>query len=93
MAKFMYFDFRCASCEDKFQMLVKPDVYETPCKACGTNAKRCISTPRVQLPGNDPDFPGAWDKWTKQNKQKVAQDRKHFQDHGVDASYGGDVKR
>ena len=93
MAKFMFFDFRCTNCGTIFEDFVKPDVHERPCSECSSSAKRCISTPAISLPGNDPDFPGAWDKWAKQNKQKVAQDRDHFQKHGVDPSHGGDVKR
>jgi putative FmdB family regulatory protein len=89
----MYFDFRCDDCGTRFDTLVKPDVFETPCKQCDGTAKRQISKPRVQLPGNDPDFPGAWALWEKKNRRKRAQDKKHYDNHGVDPSHGGDVKR
>jgi len=86
MSKFMYFDFRCTGCEHKFSDLVKPDVQETPCPECGEEAKRMISAPRLSN-----DMESRENHWVKQNRQKTAQDKKFYADHGVDKkhhSYG-----
>jgi putative FmdB family regulatory protein len=90
MSKFMYFDFRCLTCEHRFEDFVKPDV-NPPCPECQSATDRLISTPRIELGGMDADFPSAYDKWEKTNKQKTAIDRKFFKEHGEDKkhhSYG-----
>jgi len=90
MAKFMYFDFRCLRCKHKFEDFVKPDV--TPsCPMCQGQTKRCISAPTVALSGTDPDFPGEYEKWERKRSKKAAEDKKFYDNHGVDKkhhSYG-----
>ncbi len=90
MSKFMYFDFRCTECLHAFEGFVKPDVNPS-CPECSGVTKRLISAPRVTLPGNDPSFPGAYDKWEKTRRQKADQDKKFYKEHGADKmhhSYG-----
>jgi len=91
VSKFTYYDFRCETCKTKWQTLVKPDVYTIPCVACGKPAKRLISAPTISLPGTDPAFPGAYDKWEKKQRTKQAEDKKFHDEHGSDKkhhSYG-----
>jgi putative FmdB family regulatory protein len=91
MSKFMYFDFRCLTCEHTFEDFVKPDV-NPPCPECEGASKRIASAVRINCgDGKDPDFPSSYDKWQKTNKQKTAIDKKFYADHGVDKkhhSYG-----
>lgn len=70
------FDFRCETCDNKFEKLVSSDTYEVNCTQCDGTAKRCVSTPRVMLDGTDPSFPGEWGKWDRKRKQKMAQEAK-----------------
>lgn len=83
MSKFMFFDFRCVACDIVEEHFVKPD-FNPSCQRCGATMKRLISAVRVELDGKDPDFPTAYDKWAKTNKQKTEQDKKFYADHGVD---------
>ena len=90
MSKLLFFGFRCC-CGNVFDDLVKPDVHSAPCPECGKDGKRLVSTPTIGLSGTDPDFPGAYDKWEKTQKQMKAQDKKFYDDHGTDKmhhSYG-----
>jgi predicted nucleic acid-binding Zn ribbon protein len=90
MSKFMYFDFKCATCAATVEMFVKPDF--TPiCEKCGSELKRLISAPCIKLPGTDPSFPGEYSKWEKKRRTKAAEDKKFYDKHGVDKmhhSYG-----
>lgn len=92
MAKAILYDWRCLSCDTKYDALVKSDVFNHPCPECGGDSKRLISTPHFDPKmGLDPDFGTFGDKWAKKNKQKVEQDKKFHKDHGVDKkhhSYG-----
>ena len=93
MSKFTLYDFRCTECNAKFEALVKPDIYVTSCHDCAGNAKRLISSPRMDPRlGVDPDFPGAYGKWEKTQRQKRQVEKRYYRDHGVDLTYGGDVK-
>ena len=90
MSKFMFFDFRCQSCHNVSEQFVKPDE-NPPCPYCEGNMLRLISAPTISLSGTDPDFPGEYEKWDKKRKAKVAEDKKFFDNHGVDKkhhSYG-----
>jgi len=91
MSKFMFFDFKCHTCGHEYEGFVKPDVLEEPCSQCGHTATRLVSAPRAELPGTDPAFPGAYDKWERVRKQKREIDKKFYKEHGVDKlhhSYG-----
>lgn len=89
MSKFMFFDFRCRKCDAKSEQFVKPDVYTRTCESpdCDGTAVRCISAPRISLPGTDPDFTTAYSKWARMNKQKREQDAKFYDKHGVDKKH------
>lgn len=53
--------------------------YETttvPCKACGNDANRIISAPRISLDGTDPTYVVAYDRWAKRHEEKAKQERK-----------------
>jgi len=83
MAKFMFFDFRCQTCQQVFEDFVKPDV-NPPCPKCEGPSKRLVSA------GQDPIMIDS-DRWVKMTKQKSTQDKKFFDNHGVDKkhhSYG-----
>lgn len=92
MSKFILYDWRCTECNTKFDALAKMDDLTIECPQCGADSKRLISAPTFNLgDGKDPDFPTAYDAWEKKNKQKVKQDKKFYDDHGVDKkhhSYG-----
>jgi hypothetical protein len=92
MSKYLFFDFRCSQCNNTFDDLVKPDIFEIPCPECQAPAARCVSTPRLDpRMGFDPDFATSGDKWKKMNKQKTQQDKAFYAKHGVDKlhhSYG-----
>ena len=92
MSKYMFFDFHCDNCGTTVEGFVKPDTFLTPCTNCKSQARRLISTPRVALPGTDPDFPGAWAKWEKTRKNKRKVEKAHFDRNGTDLTFGGDVK-
>lgn len=88
MAKFMSFNFRCkdSACDHVFTDLVKPDVRTASCPECGHEAKRLIGAPTL-----DPKLESRHNIWVKQNRQKIAQDKKFYKEHGVDKkhhSYG-----
>ncbi len=84
MSKLMYFDFRCQGCGKVTEAFVKPDVLTQSCPNCGNIMKRMISCPTIGLSGTDPDFPTAYDKWERVQKQKVANDKKFHENHGED---------
>lgn len=93
MSKFIIFDFRCTTCDHRFEQMVKPDVHDFPCEKCGSQSKRLISAPRIDPRlGINPDFPGAYGKWEKTQRQKRQIEKKYYDNHGVDLTYGGDVK-
>lgn len=68
------YDYTCESCGETHEHFVNgSDVATVACKSCGGTARRQVSAPRFKLPGDDPGFPGAWDKWgrdaTKRHKE------------------------
>ena len=86
------YEWRCLSCEVKYDALAKMDVKVHACPECGADSKRLISAPQFDPKmGLDPDFPKASNKWARQTKQKTEQDKKFHADHGADKkhhSYG-----
>lgn len=80
--KFMFFDFRCTSCDTVREHFVQSDA-DVACSECGEECKRLISAPRIALSGKDPDFPRAWAKWEKTRRQKATIDEKFHADHGT----------
>ncbi len=92
MSKLILYDWRCQSCNTKFEALEKMVTLERECPECGNVAKRLISAPRLDPKmGLDPSNTTAADRWARVNKQKTEQDKKFYEDHGVDKkhhSYG-----
>ncbi len=93
MSKLIFYDFRCTSCEHKFDDLVKSDVFSIPCPKCSGEAKRLISTPRFDpRMGLDPEGnPTMGDRWAKIRKQRARQEKAHYQEHGTDMTPGADI--
>ena len=94
MSKHIYHTFRCEklSCGVKFEELVSPLVTLMYCTTCSSAAHRIMSAPGFNLGrGIDPDFPTAYDKWEKRQKQKRENEKKLYDRHGVDKTYGGDI--
>lgn len=92
MSKFTLYDWRCTECKLKFEAYQKPDVLEIPCSTCDGIAKRLISAPTIAISGTDPDFPTAYGKWDKTQKNKREIEKKWYADHGTDKFWGGDVQ-
>ena len=91
MSKFMFFNFRCIRCDYVTEEFVKPDIQYMSCPNCNSLTKRLISAPRIALPGTDSGFPGEYEKWEKKRRKKAAEDKKFYDNHGVDKkhhSYG-----
>lgn len=86
------FEWRCHSCDTKFDALVKPDVKVHACPECGADSKRLISAgTRPFSNGRDPSMPTDYDRWERMNKQKQQQDKDFHKEHGSDKlhhSYG-----
>ena len=94
VSKRIYHTFRCAGkfCGIKFEELVSPGLTLTGCTTCGHDSYRIMSAPGFNLGGGlDPDFPTAYDKWEKRQKQKRENEKKLYDRHGVDKTYGGDI--
>ena len=87
MSKFMFFDFRCTSCDKVIEEFVKPDVQETECPDCNGKTKRLASCATFVGNGLDPSMPTAYDKWAKANAKKTAEDKKFYADHGADKKH------
>lgn len=92
MSKLILYDWRCQSCNTKFEAFAKMAVLNHACPECGADSKRLISAPHFDPKmGLDPDFSTFGDKWAKKNKQKTEQDKKFHEAHGADKkhhSYG-----
>ena len=80
--KYITFDFRCTTCDLKFEQMVKQGIKQLPCPACGSDAKRLISTPTL-----NPRMESRHNIWVKQNRQKINQDKKFYKDHGEDKKH------
>jgi putative FmdB family regulatory protein len=94
MSKFILFDFRCLSCNNVFDDMVKPNVYEAPCPECGSsNVTRLMSAPRLDpRMGLDPEGnPTMGDKWAKIRKDRARQEKAHYEKHGTDMTPGADT--
>jgi putative FmdB family regulatory protein len=84
MSKFMFFDFRCNPCDHIFEAFVKPDDTANCPKCDQITANRLVSGGRAVIDINS-------EAWVRMNKQKTKQDKKFFDNHGVDKkhhSYG-----
>lgn len=70
----MIFDFKCLNGHVN-EKNVSSNIRTAPCPECGTDAVRIISGTSVKLPGWDPGYPGAYDKWARDH-EKLAKKRK-----------------
>ena len=96
MSKFILFEFKCDSCNKRFDDLVQPDKHDTPCPVCETVSRRVISSPHFDMRmGVDPDFSTMASKWDKMHQQGRKVDEKRAEEHGPDAwgADGADVRR
>lgn len=62
------FDFKCENghiTED----FVEDGVDYIDCSECASQARKVISPVSFHLPGTDPGYPTAWDKWSKDHKK------------------------
>ena len=79
------FEFRCFECGTVTDELVQPDVYETPCSACGSPAHRIVSAVRTDplafVHGPNASRP-AIDKWEKKRQQKMGIEKRKQDEHG-----------
>ena len=69
------FEFICGNSHISDQ-LVDDAIRTAPCRECGAEAIRQISTPRIALEGITGAFPGAADKWVKKRAEKLKQEQK-----------------
>ena len=58
-------DFCCETCGTVQERFIDGETLAVNC-ACGAIANRIIGMPRVALDGTDPSFPGAYDKWRRE---------------------------
>ncbi len=91
MSKLTLYDWRCAKCGLKFESLQQPDVFHISCVECDGSSKRLISAPTIAISGTDPDFPTAYGKWEKTQKNKRKVEKEYYAKHGQDKTWGGDI--
>lgn len=77
------YDFRCNSCETRFDEFARIDDTVIPCPECGQDARRLISTPRFDPKmGLDPDFATLSDKWAKRKEASAREAQRRAVEHG-----------
>lgn len=69
------YDFRCAEghITEKF---IDSETRKIQCPECDAEAERVISPCNFHLDGCDPGFPGAYDRWAKDHKQRADSEAK-----------------
>ncbi len=58
------------------EVFVDSFVRQHPCKECGKDAERIVSSGHVRLEGITGAFPGAADKWVRLRADKLKHERK-----------------
>ena len=71
----MIFDFRCSNGHTN-EKNTSSDTRSISCPECGAEAVRIISCKSVKLPGWDPGYPGAYDKWARDHEKAAQKKRK-----------------
>lgn len=71
----MIFDFKCPSGHVS-EKNVPSSTRSAPCLQCGADAVRIISGTSVSLPGWDPGYPGAYDKWARDHERNAKKKHK-----------------
>ena len=69
------FEFVCEN-GHRTDSLVDTECHATPCKECGSEAKRVMSAPSMKLEGWSGSFPTAADSWVRKRAEKLAVERK-----------------
>lgn len=69
------FEFLCENAH-RTEAFVDTECYATPCKECGSEAKRVVSAPTMKLEGFTGSFPTAYDAWERKRSEKLAIERK-----------------
>jgi predicted nucleic acid-binding Zn ribbon protein len=69
------FEFVCENAH-RTEAFVDTECHATPCKECGSEAKRVMSAPTMRLEGCTGDFPSAADSWVRKRSEKMAQEQK-----------------
>lgn len=85
MSKLIFYDFHCAACKATFEDMVQPDVHQVECPQCGEQARRLVSTPRIDrtrialTSGASPESIAHFDRIHRQRK---AIEERNMQNHG-----------
>ena len=85
MSKLILFEFACTQCGHVFEDLTKPDMYWSKCPECMANAKRILSSPRINhqaMAGSDSASPETLRHFDKVHNQRKKIEEKRFADHG-----------
>lgn len=64
------FEFKCSSCNKRFEKLVQADCRNVWCK-CGSEARKVVSPVRAVLEPFSGHFPSATDRWAKYHEDKA----------------------
>ncbi len=83
MSKYITYEWRCKTCDHKFDAMTKPDVRVHECPKCGEESKRLISCPRIDPKlGLDPAFGTMADKWERTYMSGVREAERRRDEHG-----------
>jgi len=67
------FNYHCRTCDNthtEFHLKYEEALKPTECTACGAEALKSISTPKIHLDGSDPNFVAAHDRWVKEHETR-----------------------
>jgi hypothetical protein len=80
--KFMY-EYCCADGHIT-ERLAEPDTRTVLCgqPGCFSEAERIVSAPQIKLEGFTGAFPGAYDRWERVHKEKLAVERRQAASRG-----------
>ena len=65
------FDIQCRSCNYTWEGLAFEAGEYFECVKCGQPAESIISTCNFRLPGTDPGFPTAYDRWATTHERRA----------------------
>jgi len=65
------FDFKCETCGNVSEELVKDSDKTGTCPKCGGHTNRIISPVMSKLDGTDPGFPGEYMKWERKRNGHI----------------------
>lgn len=64
------------------ERLIDSEVRHSVCPKCFLESERVVSSPQIKLEGFTGAFPGAYDRWEKVRREKLAVERKQKASHG-----------